>query len=179
MGAISNPGFTNLAQLLGESGAWLASAALLSPSAQTDLQDGAIGDLVQLSDQALQLQASTGLFGNGASLAPASPLSSLASPGYSLISQTPAIDTSLLASSNSLLDSLSANSLLDSLSANLTPSLNGFPSSEQTGLDATSTTSSFGSNLAAYEAQLQIANTQTLFGLDSAGSPSPGVNLLA
>ena len=164
MGSISNPGFSNLGQILANSGAWLASAALLSPSAQTDLQNGALGDLVQMSEQALQLQDSAGSLATSASAASASLLSSLLTPNYSVASS---LDTSLLSSSNSLLDSLSPS---------LTPSLSNFETVTQPSSNIS--TSWPPDQLAAYQAQLQIADTQTLFGLDSAGS-SPAVNLLA
>ena len=170
MGSIASSGFNNLAQILSGSGGWLASAALLSPSAQTDLQNGAVGDLVQLSDTALQLQMAPELFGAGGSSSGASLLSTLSTPDYGLNSLVPPLDSSLLTSSSSLLDSLSAN---------VAPWLNSFDGSQQNSLDNQSSGSSFGANLAAYESQLQLANTQTLFGLDSAGGSSPGVNLLA
>lgn len=169
MGSVSNPGFANLTQILAGSSAWLASAALLSPTAQSDLQNGALGDLVQLSDQALQLQAAPALFAAGVSSSPASLLSSFSTPAYSLNSLVPPLDTPLLDSSGSLLDALSAN---------LTSAWSSSDSSQQTGSNAPSGTSPLSDQLAAYQAQLQLANTQTLFGLDTAGS-SPGVNLLA
>ena len=168
MGSISNPGFSNLGKILANSGAWLASATLLSPSARTDLQNGAVGDLVQLSEQSLQLQDAAGSLATSASAAPASLLSSLLTPNYSLSSLTSQLDTSLLSSSNSLLDSL-----LPSLS----PSWSNLDSVTQPGLNTS--TSWPPDQLAAYQAQLQIADTQTLFGLDSATGSSPGVNLLA
>ena len=170
MGSIASPGFNNLAQVLAGSGAWLASAALLSPSGQTDLQNGAVGDLVQLSDAALQLPMASALFGTGGSSSAASLLSTVSTPNYGWNSLVPSLDSSLLASSSSRLDSLSTN---------LTPSLKSSTGSQQNGLDSSSSGSSFGANLAAYVSQLQLANAQTLFGLDSTGGSSPGVNLLA
>lgn len=165
MGSISNPGFSNLGRILAGSGAWLATAALLSPSAQTNLPSGAVGDLVQLSEQALQLQDAAGSLATSASTASANLLSSLLTPNYSVASS---LDTSLLSASNSLLDSLSPS---------LTPSLTNFDTVTQAG--SNTSVSWPPDQLAAYQAQLQIADTQTLFGLNSGTASSLGVNLLA
>jgi hypothetical protein len=76
MSAISpvNPGSAALAGLLPSNSPGPLASALASPSVQDALKNASPQDLVDLSLQALQLQETSGLFGNGnASQSPASP----------------------------------------------------------------------------------------------------------
>src|SRR5579862_9138307 len=66
MNAVSSstsPGMTDLMQLLTSSGSPLLNSGLSSTQLQSALQDASPGDLVQLSNQAVQLQTVDGLFG--------------------------------------------------------------------------------------------------------------------
>ena len=60
----TNAGVTDLLQTLSSASPTLSSA-LSSTAVQTALQNSSLGDLVQLSQAALQLQQVTGLFGGG------------------------------------------------------------------------------------------------------------------
>jgi hypothetical protein len=66
MGTVAsvNPGVADLLQILSNSGSSSLSSTLSSSRIQSALQDSSPGDLVQLSDQALQLQVASGLFGS-------------------------------------------------------------------------------------------------------------------
>ncbi|HEX4138577.1 MAG TPA: hypothetical protein VHY84_28460 [Bryobacteraceae bacterium] len=59
-----NPGFADLSQLLSSTGSATVTSALFTPAVQSALQNASPTDLVQLSAQALQLQAVGGLFAN-------------------------------------------------------------------------------------------------------------------
>jgi hypothetical protein len=185
MGSISNPGIGNLALILSNSGASLASAAITSPTVQAALQNTSASDLVQLSEQAVQLQETEGLFAGALAspgaglfssfstpgLAPVSTpsISSLITPGTSLDSLTPSLDTSLLSALDSSANSLSANANDSSVSGN----------SQQTGSNSSSSTSP-ADQLALYQADLLSQQTQLLFGGGSpAQSSANTLNLLA
>jgi hypothetical protein len=80
------------------------------------------------------------------------------------------LDQSLSSSASSLLDSLSANSTVSS----------GNSGSPQTGSNSSSNSSPPADQLAAYEAQLQMQQTQALFGIDPTATSKTGIlNLLA
>jgi hypothetical protein len=66
MSAISsvNPGVADLFNWLSGTGSTPVTSALYSPSVQTALEGASPGDLVQLSQQALELQQVGGLFGS-------------------------------------------------------------------------------------------------------------------
>jgi len=69
----ANPGFSYLTQLLTNSGSAAATSALSAlstPSVESALQKAPSGDVVQLSQQALQLQEAVGLFSGASSLLP-------------------------------------------------------------------------------------------------------------
>jgi hypothetical protein len=57
-----NPGVTHLLQLLSDAGSPALSSALSSTSIQSALQAASPADIVQLSDQAVQLQVANDLF---------------------------------------------------------------------------------------------------------------------
>lgn len=184
MGSISNPGISNLAQILSNSGASLAAAALTSPTNQAGLDNASTGDLVQLSEQALQLQNMEGLFAASAAPSVAGLYSGVSAPGISAFT-TPDI-SSLFTTNNDLVSSLD-NSLLsslstpaNSLSSTSTASSNSPDGSHQTGSNAASNSSSPSDQLAIYQADLLAQQTQALFGSEpSAGSDTSTVNLLA
>lgn len=58
----ANSGFADLSLLLSSTGSASISSALSSPTVQSALKSAPPGDLVQLSQQALQLQEVSGLF---------------------------------------------------------------------------------------------------------------------
>jgi hypothetical protein len=59
-----NPGLADLSQLLSSTGSSTVTSALSTPAVQSALQNASPTDLVQLSAQALQLQAVGSLFTN-------------------------------------------------------------------------------------------------------------------
>jgi hypothetical protein len=154
MGSIGHPGISNLAQILSSSGSSLASAAITSRTVQADLQNAPTGELVQLSEQALQLQQAEVLFGGG-SVAPGAPGTGL---------------NSLVSSLGSSLMSSSANFLSASSNA----------SSSTSGTSQTGSNSSPADQLALSQADLLAQQTQALFGSGSpAGYTAKTLNLLA
>jgi hypothetical protein len=62
-----NSGVADLTQWLSSTGTTSASSALSSKAVQSALQSASSADLVQLSQQALDLQEASGLFGNAGS----------------------------------------------------------------------------------------------------------------
>jgi len=68
MGSVSstNPGVADLLQILSGTGS-AASSAFSSTGVQAALQSASVGDIVQLSQEALQLQVASGLFGTSQS----------------------------------------------------------------------------------------------------------------
>lgn len=64
-------------------------SALSAPKVQAALQNASSGDLVHLSDEALQLQETNGLFGNPGT---ADPLTSALNPGAPNINPTNALE---------------------------------------------------------------------------------------
>lgn len=167
MGSISNPGISNLAQILSNSGASIAAAALTAPTTQAGLDNASTGDLVQLSEQALQLQNMEGLFAASAAPSVAGLYSGVSAPSISAF-PTPGI-SSLFTTSNDLVSSLE----------NSTVSSNSADASQQTGSNP-SNSSSPSDQLAIYQADLLAQQTQALFGSGpSLGSDTSTVNLLA
>jgi hypothetical protein len=106
MGSVATTGFslTNLLQTLTSAGSPQLSAALSSTAVQTALQTAPTSDLVDLSDQAMQLQEVSQLFGNSSAPDTATlpsaldPLSSLLSPA----SSTPSSGSSTASLANQL-----------------------------------------------------------------------------
>jgi len=94
MSAVSaaNPGIASLSQLLSSAGSATLTSALSTPAVQSALQNAPAGDIVRLSDQALQLQEAASLFGLPAS-------SSTAATPDSLLFQ--ALNSSLTGATNS------------------------------------------------------------------------------
>jgi len=177
MGSIGNPGISNLAQILSNAGSSLASAAITSPTVQADLQNAPTSDLVQLSEQAVQLQQAEVLFGGGSVSSGAGLFSSFSTAGLS----TPPI--------SSLSDLVTPSTSLDSLVSSLGPSSANWLSASSNASSSTSGPSQTGSNssstspadqLASYQADLLAQQTQALFGSGwPAGSTAKILNLLA
>jgi hypothetical protein len=69
--AVNNPGLAYLTQLLSSSTSSLGSAGLSSSQVQSVLNDASPADIVQLSDQALQLQNVDTLFASPGTSQPA------------------------------------------------------------------------------------------------------------
>jgi hypothetical protein len=63
MSAVANPGLADVLNILSNSASPALSSLLSSSKVQSALQNASPADLVQLSDQALQLQAVDSLFG--------------------------------------------------------------------------------------------------------------------
>jgi hypothetical protein len=132
----TNPGLADLLQNLANTGSSALASALSSPSVQAALEQASPGDLVQLSDQALQLQVVGSLFGDQSNdtADPTSSLFDFLDPG--LAATNAATSTSLFGTSTT---SANANSLLDFLDPSLAAAVAG------TGTTAgTSTASSAG-----------------------------------
>ncbi len=89
MGSIAKTGFSiaNLLQTLTSAGSPQLSAALSSPAVQTALQTARPGDLVDLSDQAMQLQEASQLLGTS-STADTATLPAALDPLSSLLAST-------------------------------------------------------------------------------------------
>jgi hypothetical protein len=89
MGSVATSGFSlaNLLQTLTSAGSPQLSSALSSSTVQAALQNAPSGDLVELSDQAMQLQEVSQLFGNS-STADTAALPAALDPLSSLVSST-------------------------------------------------------------------------------------------
>jgi hypothetical protein len=74
MGSVAsvNPGVSDVLQILSNAGSTSLSSALSSKSVRSALESASSGDIVQLSQQALQLQEASDLFGGQASADPGS-----------------------------------------------------------------------------------------------------------
>ena len=155
MGTVAsvNPGIASVLKTLSNSGSSALSSALASPTVQTALQNAPPADIAQLSSQALQLQEMDTLF--GAPTQSANPPSLLSSLFPSSSSSSPA----------SLLQSLDA-SLLASTTVNAATA----------GADPAGAQASVSAQLATYQAALQAAQVQALFGT---GDQKSTINLLA
>jgi len=158
MGSVAsvNPGISSLLQTISNSGSSALASELSSPTVESALQNAPSGDIVQLTDQALQLQAVNGLFGSPTqSTDPTSLLSSLFQP----VTSTP---------------SNGANSLLQSLEASAPASTGTDSSSADT--NAATQQATLNDQLALYQTALQSQQVEGLFG---AGTTDPSINLLA
>jgi len=133
----SSPGLTYLTQLLSSSGSPLFSSGLSSSQIQSILQDASPSDIVQLSDQAMQLQSVDLLFGN---------------PDTS--QTTGLVPASSASNSSALLDNILAT--LSAPSNSTTSNANG-----------SSAAPSLAGQMASYQSQLQTEEMQTLFGTSS------------
>jgi len=109
MGSVAiNPGVSSLIETLSNSGSPGLSAALSSPTVQSAIANAAPGDLAQLSDQALQLQEASALFGTATqTTSTANPSDLLQSLGASLLASLTATPAST--SSNSTADAASTD----------------------------------------------------------------------
>lgn len=136
-----NPGLADVLNIISNGASPALSSLLSSSKVQAALQNASPADLVQLSDQALQLQTVESLFGNAGG------------------SQT----NGLFGSSSTT----NPTTTLDNLVENLSQPASG-----------SSAAPSVATQLAAYQGQLQLADTQTLFG-SANGTSGTGVNLLA
>lgn len=143
----SNPGMTYLTQLLSGSSSPLLSGGMSSSQVQSVLQNSSTADLVQLSDQALQLQNLSALFGTG--------------------------DTSQTETSSSeILDNILATMSSASSTASASTTADASGTSAETATD--SSTSSLASQIASYQGQLQEETTQALLGTNSTEGTSGG-----
>ncbi|MBZ5577804.1 MAG: hypothetical protein LAP40_14680 [Acidobacteriia bacterium] len=154
MGSVAsvNPGIATVLKTLSNSGSSALSSALASPTVQSVLQNAPPADIAQLSSQALQLQEMDTLFG-----APTE-------------SANPSLLSSLFPSSSSS----SPASLLQSLDASLLASTTVNPATAAA--DPAGAQASVSAQLATYQAVLQAAQVQALFGT---ATTNPAVNLLA
>jgi hypothetical protein len=155
--ATNGSGMADLIQLLSSSGSPLLSSGLSSSQIQSTLQNASPSDIVQLSDEALQLQVAESLFG---------------SPDTS---QT----TSLFSDSSSSSSSTILANLLATLSAGSAATTSN--ASEDSSSSASSpSTSSVADQIASYQTQLQAEQMQTLFGTASTtGVSGTSLNVFA
>jgi hypothetical protein len=159
-----NPALANLLQTLSKVG----SPLLSSPQAMTALQKASPGDIVQISDEATQLEAINAMLGGSdtatSGLSTSDPLlSSLYQPASSTGSTDPLVGL------EQALASASANSTGGQSST--TGSTGGTQSSP-----SSASTQSLADAIGTYEKNLQAEEMQTLLGTDpSAGlaTPSP------
>jgi len=135
--ASNDPGMTYLTQLLSSSGSPLVSSGLSSSQIQSVLQDASPSDIVQLSDQAMQLQSVDLLFGNP--------------------------DTSQTASLFPASSTSNSSAILDNILATLTTPSNPTTSNAS----GSSAAPSLAGQMASYQSQLQTEEMQTLFGTSS------------
>ena len=143
MGTVaSSAGVADLLQTLTSAGSPLAST-FSSPAVQSALQNASPGDIVKLSDQALQLQETDVLFGD---------------PGSSGSNTSDTFE-----SSNNLFAALDA-----SLYTAAAPASSGTPATSST--SSTPSATSVSDQLAAEQSQLQAAETAALFGTGTASS---------
>jgi hypothetical protein len=147
MGSITTNGFSvaNLVQNLTGAGSPQLAATLSSPAVQTAIQNAPASDLVDLSSQALKLQETDQLFGDGSATPSAADTATLASTLYPL--------STLLAAADA--------------AANKAPG-SGAPSPS---LTASSSATSLASQLAEYQGDSLAEEMQTLFGIAPTASP--------
>ncbi len=109
MGSVSstNAGLSDLLQTLTNENSPLAST-FSSPAVEKALENAPPADIVQLSDQAVQLQVTDALFGD---------TNTSSSPSDSLFSTLAAIDSSTTGSTNGTTSSTTGSSLADQLAA--------------------------------------------------------------
>ncbi|MGD0773542.1 MAG: hypothetical protein ABSC05_12040 [Candidatus Solibacter sp.] len=149
-------GTANLIQLLSSSGSPLRAAGQSASQIQSELQNASPTDIVELSEQALQLQVADGVFGNA---------DTAQTDGF--------FGASSLASSSATLDSILAS--VSGASASTTASGSG--SSQPSA--ASGTTSSVPSQMALYQSELQSETAQALLGIGStAGVSGTSLNVL-
>jgi hypothetical protein len=143
MGSVSTNSFSvaNLVQNLTGAGSPQLAATLSSPAVQTAIQNAPTSDLVDLSSQALKLQETSLLFGDGS----AADTATLASMLYPL---------------SSLLASTEANARKAAESGAISPSP-----------PASSPAPSLATQLAEYQSESLTEEMQTLFGIAPTASP--------
>lgn len=151
--AIGNPGVASLLQTLKSAGTPAFNSVLDSPTVESALQKAPASDLVQLSDQALQLQTVQGLFGNSSASETAAP-------------QIPT-------------QNLNVNSILQSLDSSLgTPAASSPNANSQA--PSVDSASSIASQLSTFQADLQAQQVQALFGTaPAAASADNSLNVFA
>lgn len=121
----NNNGLSDLLQTLTQENSPLA-ATLSSPKVEQALENAPTSDIVQISEQAMQLQATDALFGIS--------------------------DSSTSSSDSSLFSALASSE------------------SSSTGSAASSSSSALADQLAAYQSNMQIQDTQTLLGTSTDGT---------
>jgi hypothetical protein len=150
--AAVNPGVSDLLQILSNAGSPSLTSALSSTNIQSALQAASPADIVQLSDQAVQLQVANDLFAS-------------ADP-----SQTDGLFSALSPSSSNS----SSNALLDNLLTNL------YPAATTPSLASPPTQASLTDQIATYQGQLQTEQLQALYGVaPTAGTSGNLVNEVA
>jgi hypothetical protein len=149
-------GTASLIQLLASAGSPLRAAGQSASQIQSELQNASPTDIVQLSEQALQLQVADGLFGSPDSSATDGPFGA----------------------SSSASSSATLNGILASMSATpASTTASGSGSSQQSA--ASDTTSSVPSQMALYQSELQSEQAQALLGMGStAGVSGTSLNVL-
>jgi hypothetical protein len=162
MGSVSSAASTNASgmadviQFLSNSGSPLLSAGLSSSQVQSILQNASPSDVVQLSDQAMQLQEMDNLFG--------SPDASQTAGLFSSPSPT------------------SSSSTLDNILASLTGSSTAATPSSSAGSASSasdSSTSSLATQMASYQSELQTEALQAMFGTDpNSGTSGTSLDVL-
>jgi hypothetical protein len=147
MGTLPTDSFsvTNLVQSLTGAGSPQLAATLSTPAVQTAIQNAPTSDLVDLSSQALKLQETDLLFGDGSANPSAEDTATLASTLYPL--------SALLAAADA--------------AANKAPA-SGASAPSPT---AISSTASLADQLAGYQNDLQAQEIQSLFGIAPTASP--------
>ncbi|MGA3241354.1 MAG: hypothetical protein ABSG03_34260 [Bryobacteraceae bacterium] len=147
MGTLPTDSFsvTNLVQSLTGAGSPQLAATLSTPAVQTAIQNAPTSDLVDLSSQALKLQETDLLFGDGSANPSAADTATLASTLYPL--------SALLAAADA-----AANKAPQSGASAPSPT-------------ATSSTASLADQLTGYQNDLQAQEIQSLFGIAPTVSP--------
>jgi hypothetical protein len=151
--AAVNPGVADLLQIVSNAGSPSISSLLASSSVQSALQSASPADVVQLSEQALQLQVENDLF------APADP------------TQTDGLYSALTSSS----PTSSSNAALDGLLTDLySPASTALPASPAT------PASTLTNQIATYQGELQTEQLQALFGVTpTVGTSGALLNVVA
>jgi hypothetical protein len=137
----NSAGMTDLIQLLSSSSSPLVSSGLSSSQIQSALQKASPDDIVQLSDQAMQLQEFDTMFGSS--------------------------DTSQTTSLFSTPSASSSNDTFNNLIAALNSASSSTTSSAISSGSQSTSSSSLASDMANYQSQLQVEGMQALFGMNS------------
>lgn len=144
--ATNTSGMSDMIQLLSSSSSPLASAGLSSSQIQSALKNASPTDIVHLSDQAIQMQEATALFGSS--------------------------DTSQTNSLFSTPSSSSSDDTFNNLIAALNSAASSATSSSSSSSSQSTSNSSLATDMANYQSQLQVNSIQSLFGTNSTTATS-------